>query len=61
MKKTLLTIKANSEQRELEFENKTELENMIDLLSSNLQKFEEENTQRVKLIAEKVLLAYDLP
>lgn len=61
MKKTLLSIKANSDQKELEFENKTELENMIDLLSSNLQKFEEENTQRVKLIAEKVLLAYDLP
>lgn len=44
MKKTLLSIKANSDQKELEFENKTELENMIDLLSSNLQKFEEENT-----------------
>lgn len=61
MKKTLLTIKANSEQKELEFENKSDLENMIDLLTSNLQKFEEENTQRVKLIAEKVLNAYDLP
>lgn len=35
MKKTLLTIKPASEQKELEFENKTELENMIELLESN--------------------------
>ncbi len=43
-----------------EVETKPELDSMIEFLQSNLEKFEMENSSKIKIISDKVLSAYDL-